>query len=145
MPTAEESERYWTSRAQMLWEEIYRATEHIQGEALDQYIWTSASEALTARDAEGLCALFRLADARSDVATEVRFATAIRAMERRYYDCAYAAWDDAGRCWAEDEAPRNVPDSKTSANTMMVACDKLIGLETVHEQSLCDSMSKATV
>lgn len=145
MPPAPECERYWTPRAQSLWEEVCRATEHMSGEALDQYVWTSASEALTARDAEGLCALFRLADARSDASSEARFATAVRAMERRYYDCAYAAWDDAGRCWAQDEAPRNVPDSKTSANTMMAACDRLISLESASEQSLCDGFSRATV
>ena len=129
----------------MLWEEMSRATAHLRAEDLERYVWTSASEALAARDPEGLCALFRLADAVSDASSEARFATAVRAMERGYYDCAYAAWDDAGKCWAEDATPRNVPDSKTSANTMMATCDRLLRLDREEEQSLCDVMSRAAV
>lgn len=140
------SERYWTPRAAKLWEEVSRAAGHLEGDSLNQYIWTSSGEALTVRDAEALTAVFRLADARSDISCEVRFAIAMRAMERRYYECAYAAWDDGGRCWAEEPtAARNVPDSKTSATTMMGACDKLMVLESSEEQSLCDRMSNASV
>eukprot|EP00873_Tetraselmis_striata_P043939 jgi/Tetstr1/464203/TSEL_009008.t1 len=139
-PVDASAERYWTARAASLLERMALATEHMAGAAMDQYLWATASEALTARDPELLCALFRLADARSESATDIRFGMAMRAMERRYYDCAYAAWDDGGRCWSRDEAPRNVPDSRTSASTMKAACESLLAVEAETESSLCRQM-----
>ena len=142
----QEAERYWTPRAASLLERVDRAAGQLTGEGLDPYLWVTASEALTARDPELLCSVFRVADARSESATDIRFGMAMRAMARRYYDCAYAAWDDGGRCWPQDEAQRNVPDSRTSAAIMKAACESLLAVEAETESRLCDSMEhKATL
>lgn len=137
-----QAERYWTPRAASMLERIEVAASPLAGEELDRYLWNTATEALSARDPELLCALFRSADARSRSSTEIRFGMAIRAMKLKYFDCAYAAWDDGGRCWEQDEVPSNVPDSRTSASTMKSACDSLIAVEAETVRGLCTQMER---
>eukprot|EP00873_Tetraselmis_striata_P033871 jgi/Tetstr1/454135/TSEL_041054.t1 len=135
------SERYWTARAATIHAQLERAIAAMDGDAVRQYMWSTGAEALASRDAELVCAMLRLADARSEHATELRFGLAIRAMEKKHYDCAYAAWDDGGRCWIVDDMPSNVPDSRTAAAAMMAACGALIAMDARTEEDLCARMS----
>ena len=135
-------ERFSTSRASALFDELDKASEHLKGEDLEEMLWSAASEALTSRDPEMMCAVFRLCDAKSEAPAEMRFGMAMRAMERRYYDCACAAWEDGGRCWSSEERPRNVPNSRLSTEIMTKACEALAIIESNSENGLCDSISR---
>ena len=136
-------ERYSTSRSSALFAELDKATDHLRGDDLEDMLWSTASEALTGRDPEMLCAVCRLCDAKSDAPAELRFGMAMRAVERAYYDCACGAWEDGGRCWSSEERPRNVPNSRLSADIMTKACEALAIVETSSENGLCDSILRS--
>ena len=135
-------ERYWTSRTSNLAYRLGQASENMAGEELDEMLWNTAAEALTARDPEMLCAVLRVGDLRSDAKADMRFGMATRAMERCYYDCACAAWEDGGRCWSSDERPHGVPSSRLATEIMIKACEALAAIESEKELGLCDIMRR---
>lgn len=134
-------ERYWTTRAEQLHAQVSQAADGLGGGMLESYLWSAGAEALTARDPEMLSALLRVGDGRSGEAAEVRFGLAVRAMQRRYYDCAFAAWDDGGRCWASGGGG-NVPDSAAAAEAMRDACDQLLAAGAEAERALCAGLRR---
>lgn len=140
------TERYWTARAETLLVRYNSATANFKDEdALNHYVWSAADDVLHCRDAEAMCALMRLADARTSRATEIRFATAIKSMKMCYYDCAIAAWDDGGRCWDSESADPNMPTSRTSAEVLKKICETLRRSDERDESELARGLARQSV
>nr|WRJ69856.1 hypothetical protein TetV2_00411 [Oceanusvirus sp.] len=131
-------ERYWSERAAKAHDDVLARVPKDRPER-EAYLWTCVNMALEARDPQSLCGVFRVCDL-CDAGTDMRFATAIRAMSARAYDCAYAAWDDAGQCWSQESETPNVPSSRAAAEAIKSACEPLIEncrLSDEAESSLC--------
>lgn len=136
------TERYWTPRTA----EISNAMSDIRGN--EPELWSRALRAVGARDPEALCAVLRMTD-ELDNSVDIRFSVAVQAMSQKAFDCAYAAWDDGGRCWCTEATSDKIPDSNTSANVMRSTCDLLIPgsskLTADQEARLCEIMGRHTV
>jgi hypothetical protein len=134
----ERVERYWTERAARVHDEVMANVPDTNPER-DAYLWMCARRALEARDPESLSGVMRVCDMH-DISTHVRFSTAVGAMAAKAYDCAYAAWDDAGNCWSRESENPNVPSSFIAAETMKSTCEPLIAATSISaeaESSLC--------
>ena len=137
------STRYWTLRAQDLAGRLEASLAGLDEDEAAAFLAASASEAVNARDPENLGAILRTADSRLGCSSEVRFSAAIHAMDRGYFDCACAAWDDGGGCWASTSEGSNVPDSRTSARVMLGVCEKMSRYQEQTEADLCRRMTMA--
>ncbi|AUF82099.1 hypothetical protein TetV_007 [Tetraselmis virus 1] len=134
-------ERYATEKSAVAYETVKRDV-LLQSDP-KEYVWKCAYMALESRDPESLSGVLRVADEMSE-STDVRFSIAVQAMQKKYYDCAYAAWDDGGRCWSQERENNNVPDSKFASIAMLNTCSLLIP-STSHiapeeERELCEMM-----
>ena len=121
--------RYWTERAREIYASMFQNIERCD-ETVVEYVRARIAHALDIKCPETVCAVMRYCDANYEESARVRFSTAIRAMERKSYDVAYACWDDEGASflYVDDDDP-NFPPGVRSAEVLRDLCANMMSLQ----------------
>ena len=120
--------RYWTERARAIHSQMFRNIERFDDTVIE-YARGRIEHALNIQCPETVCAVMRYFDANYEESAKVRFATAIRAMERKLYDVAYACWDDEGASFLYVDDDPDFPPGVRSAEVLRDLCANMMCLQ----------------
>ena len=142
--------RYWTDRSQEFYDQLFQNITKCD-ETVMQYVRERTEYAIELRSPEMVSAIMLFLDRHYDDSAKFRFATAIRAMELKFYDVAYACWDDEGRSFLYvDEDDADFPSGVQSAVVLRDLCANMMSLqaklasqtEAEIDGELCDLLSR---
>ena len=144
--------RYWTERSQELFHQLFQniVPSETCTEPVMEYIRERIGYAIDIRSPEMVCAIMRFCDDNCDDSAKVRFATAIRAMDIKCYDIAYACWDDEGRSFLYVDSDPDFPRGVHSAEVLRDLCANMMNLqgklrsqtEATIDGELCDLLQR---
>lgn len=141
--------RYWNDAAKSMHEQLFQNIA-AWDEGVLRYVRERLQYAFDIKSPEMVCAIMRFCDARYEDSARLRFATAIRAMDARLYDIAYACWDDGGESFLYVDDDPDFPTGVRSASVMRDLCGNIMGLQgklraqsdNVIDGELCDLLSR---
>lgn len=125
--------RYWSERSEQSFARTRAITDGLGFAEAKNMFFALAFESIDANDPESLAGVLRCSDevasAQEDVATLVRFSSAVKAMNLKRYECAVSAWDDCGRVF--DDTPRfdGVPSGTHAAIVLRDVCIAILDLQ----------------
>ena len=141
--------RYWTDRSQEFYEQLFQNITHCD-ETVMKYVRDRTEYAIQIRSPEMVAGIMLFCDRHYDESAKFRFGTAIRAMELKFYDVAYACWDDEGRSFLYVDEDDNFPTGVRSAVVLRDLCANMMSLhsklarqtEATMDGELCDLLSR---
>ena len=121
--------RYWTDTAKVFYEQLFGNIASCNDGVVD-YVKKRLKYAVETGSPEMVCAILLYCDTNVAESAKIRFSTAIRAMEKKRYDIAYACWDDEGRSFEyTDEDDPEFPDGAHSGRVLRDLCDSMMSLQ----------------
>ena len=140
------SDRHWNQESQKAFETCVADVSRLEESDRWSEVYSRALCAMNESRHHSLSGILRSGDELlHDDAHSVRFSIAMQSMKLGKYLCAYAAWDDGGRCWSAETSDPKIPDSRFSASVMMSVCDELVDSNGYKESALCGMMEGVDV
>lgn len=142
--------RYWTDRAREFYDQLFQNITKCD-ETVMEYVRERTGYAIEMRSPEMVSAIMLFCDRHYGDSAKFRFGTAIRAMELKLYDVAYACWDDEGRSFLYvDEDDADFPSGVQSAVVLRDLCANMMNLQSklarqtqaTIDGELCDLLSR---